>query len=305
MQDLNDLMVFAAVVEHGSFTTAARALGIAKSQVSHRIAKLEERLDLRLVQRTTRKLKVTDVGQQYYRHCRAILVEAGHAQRVADQAHDAPSGQVRVCCPSLLGELMLGPVVADFMRAFPEVALIMDAGTRGVDLIEGGYDVVFRVRTRIEDSRMVARSFGLDPQVLVAAPQLLDGCMPQSPEQLAGLPSLAISLPVSSRHHLWELSRRGHRRSAVEHHPRLVTDDLLTLKRATVQGLGMTVLPRFLCRGELEDGTLQEVLPDWQPAPANVHAIYPSRQGLSSAVRGFLDYITPRMETSIRRMQGA
>lgn len=304
MQDLNDLAVFAAVVEHGSFTAAARALGIAKSQASQRVAKLEARLDLRLVQRTTRKLSITEVGQRYYRHCRAILVEAGHAQRVADQAHDAPSGQVRICCPSLLGELILGPIVADFMRAFPDVALTMDAGTRGVDVIEGGYDVVFRVRTRIEDSRMVARSFGLDSQVLVAAPQLLDGCMPQTPEQLAGFPSLAIALPVSSRHHVWELSRRGRRKSVVEHHPRLVTDDLLTLKRATVQGLGVTVLPRFLCRGELEDGRLHEVLPGWKPAAANVHAIYPSRQGLASAVRGFLDFIAPRMEASIRRMQG-
>src|SRR5699024_386712 len=134
MQDLNDLAVFAAVVEHGSFTAAARALGIAKSHASHRVAKLEARLDLRLVQRTSRNLSVTEVGQRYYRHCRAILIEAGFAQRVADQAHDAPSGQVRLCCPSLLGELILGPIVADFMRAYPDVALTMDAGKRGVDL---------------------------------------------------------------------------------------------------------------------------------------------------------------------------
>lgn len=305
MHDFNDLAVFAAVVENGSFTAAARALGIAKSQASHRVARLEERLDLRLIQRTTRKLKVTEVGERYYRHCRAILVEAEHAQRVADQAHDAPSGHVRACCPALLGELFLGPIVAEFMRAFPEVSLTLDAGTRGVDVIGDGYDMIFRVRTRIDDSTMVARSFGLDHQVLVAAPSLLDGRSPKMPAQLAGFPSLAISLPVSARHHVWELSCRGRRKAAVEHHPHLVTDDLLTLKRAAVQGLGLTVLPRFLCAGELGRGQLCEVLPGWQPAAANVHVVYPSRRGLSSAVREFLDFVAPRMEAALKRMQEA
>jgi DNA-binding transcriptional LysR family regulator len=123
--------------------------------------------------RTTRQLHVTEVGQRYYRRCRTMVIEAEHAQRVADAAHAAPSGIVRVCCPPLFGELILGPIAAEFMQAFPDVQLTLDTSGQTVDVIGEGYDVVFSVRMRIADSTLVVRSFGLDPQVLVGSPALL------------------------------------------------------------------------------------------------------------------------------------
>lgn len=304
MHDFNDLAVFAAVVESGSFTGAARSLGIAKSQASHRVARLEERLGLRLIQRTTRQLHVTEVGQRYYRHCRGMLVEAGHAQRIADAAHVAPNGHVRVCCPALFGELILGPIAADFMRDFADVHLTLDTSGQSLDVIGDGYDVVFRVRPHIADSSLVVRSFGVDRQVLVASPDLLARYRtPDTPEQLTVFPSMDLRLPALSSRHLWYLSDTGRSQRVVDHHPRLVTDDMLTLRRAALMGLGLVVLPRFMCAEDLARGRLAIVLDGWEPAPGNVHAVYPSRRGQPAAVRGFLDYVAPRLEAALERMQ--
>lgn len=306
MYDLNDLATFAAVVEHGSFTAAAAALGIAKSQISHRVARLEERLGVRLIQRTTRRLHVTEIGQRYYQHCRAMLAEAGRAQHVVEAAHAVPNGSVHVACPTLFSELILGQIVTEFMRALPQVRVKLDAVNRTVDVIAEGYDVAFRVRTQIEDSSLVVRSFGLDGQVLVAGRTYLDTYgRPRAPNRLAGFDSLGMAMDTVHGRHLWQLSgARGKGECVVEHRPRLVTDDMLTLKRAALLGLGLVVLPEFLCADAIASGELERVLPGWECAPGNVHAVYPSRHGQPPAVRSFIDFVAPRIEAVLKDMRG-
>jgi DNA-binding transcriptional LysR family regulator len=304
MHDLNDLAVFAAVVEHGSFTAAADARGIAKSQISHRVARLEERLGVRLIQRTTRQLHVTEVGQHYYQRCRAMLAEAERAQRVADTAHAAPNGNVLASCPPLLGELILGSIAADFIQAYPNVRLVLDTTNRPVDVVGEGYDVAFRVRAQIGDSSLVVRSFGLVRQALVIAPAwLCEHGRPHAPEELDGLASMATGAKSQNGRYQWRLSGRGKAERLIEHRPRLVTDDLSVLKRAALHGSGIVELPRFFCAGELARGELETVPAGWEPVPGKVHAVYPSRHGQPPAVRSFLDFVAPRIETALRHLQ--
>ena len=300
MQDLNDLAMFAAVVEHGSFTAAAAALGVAKSHVSQRISRLETRLGVRLVQRTTRKHHVTEIGNRYYCHCRQMLLEAERAQRLVESAHGEPSGELRVACSPLFSQLILGPIAADYLGRHPQVRLQFDVLNRDVDVIEEGYDAAFRVRSEIEDSSLVMRSFGIGQQMLVASPALLDARPAlRRPADLAALPSLGMSMAAERGRHRWHLRSRQGDESVVEHHPRFVTDDMLTLVRAATTGIGVALLPGFLCVEPLARDTLRIVLPRWRPLAVNIHAVYASRRGLSSALRSFLDFVAPRIEAKL------
>lgn len=294
-EDLNDMAVFAALVECGSFTAAAEHLGIGKSQVSQRLARLEKRLGMRLVQRTTRQQQVTEFGHGYYRHCRDMLDAAQRAQQMAEQATDRVKGSLRAVCPPLFSELILGPIVVDFMRAFPDVQLVIDQKYREVDVVREGYDLAIRIREQIGDSTLVARSIGKDGHVLVASPQLLRGRSPATPHELDSLPSLSMGAGAATGGCLWHLHDPQGGHYTHRHAPRLISDDLLMLREAATAGHGVVALPGFLCTEQLAHGELVLVLPAWSLPPVDLHVVYPSRQGQPPAVRAFIDFATPRI----------
>lgn len=294
-QDLNDMAVFAAVVECGSFTAAADQLEVGKSQVSQRIARLEKRLDMRLIQRTTRQQQITDFGQTYYRHCRDMLDAADRAQKLADQATVTAAGNVRVVCPPLFSELILGPIVVDFMCAFADVQLLIDQKYRDVDIVREGYDLAFRIRDHISDSTLVARSMGRDGHVLVASPALLGQRELAGIEELDALPSLAMAAGSTHGRYQWQLTGPHGVSRTCRHAPRLISDDLLMLRAAAVAGQGVVALPGFLCAEQIACGELVIVLPGWSLPMVDVHAVYPSRQGQPPAVRSFIQFVAPRI----------
>ncbi|WP_230370116.1 LysR family transcriptional regulator [Paludibacterium denitrificans] len=195
MPDLNDLLYFAKVVEHGGFMAASRVLGIPKSRLSRRVAELEERLGVRLLQRTTRRLALTDVGNSYYAHCQAMLAEAEAAEDAIARITAEPRGLVRVSCPELLANTLLSPILPRFMAAHPQVRIWLEATNRRVDLIEEGIDVAIRVRHVIDDSaNLVVRQLGISRVILVASPTLLGNApLPQHPTELGTLPVLTMS----------------------------------------------------------------------------------------------------------------
>lgn len=294
-QDLNDMAVFAAVVECGSFTAAAAHLEVGKSQVSQRIARLEKCLGMRLIQRTTRQQQITDFGQTYYRHCRDMLDAAERAQKLADQATETAAGNVRAVCPPLFSELILGPIVVEFMRAYPHVHLHIDQKYREVDIVREGYDLAFRIRDHITDSTLVARSMGHDGHVLVASPDLLGGQIPAGPEDLDGLPSLAMAAGSAYGRHQWQLTGPHGAGRTLRYAPRLISDDLLMLRAAAVAAHGVVALPGFLCAEQVKRGALVIVLPEWSLPMVDIHAVYPSRQGQPPAVRSFIEFVGPRI----------
>ena len=290
MQDLNDMLYFAEVVDAGGFAAAGRTLGVTKSRLSRRVAVLEARLGVRLLQRTTRKLSLTTAGELYHRHCVAMCDEARAADEAVAQAQSEPRGTIRVNCPVTLAQTVLGPILPQFAAMHPLVNVVMEVSNRVVDLVEDGVDVALRVRPSTADSgSLVVKHLGTTQSLLVASPALLERQRPDAPADLAQLDTVAMS--ANDGRASWKLLGPGGAEYLFQHQPRFVADDLLTLKFAVLAGMGACVLPDYMCHDELDDGRLVPVLPGWQPQPAVVHAVFPSRRGLLPAVRTFLDFL--------------
>lgn len=297
MQDLNDLYYYVQVVDHGGFAPAGRAIGEPKSKLSRRVAALEERLGVRLLQRSTRQVRVTEIGGIYHSHCKAMLIQADAAQEAIDASRAEPCGTLRLSCPIALLDLHVADMLVDYQRRFPRVQLHLDATNRQVDVIEEAYDLAIRVRPPpLEDSELVLRVLTERSQCLVASPALLaEQRQPQAPSELSGLPSLALGLP--QQRHAWQLIGPDQHQARVEHQPRLVTRSMPTLLKAAIAGIGIVQLPTLMVRAPLADGRLERVLANWSPQREIIHVVFPSRRGLLPAVRGLIDFLAARFET--------
>lgn len=289
MQDLNDLYFFVQVADHGSYAAAGRALGVPRSKLSRRIIALEERLGIRLIQRSTRKLQITEIGQEFYRHCVAMLVEAEAAQEVIDRSRSGPQGLLRVSAPPALVCFEVGPMVARYMEANPHVIVELESTSRRIDLISEGIDVAIRVRfPPIEGSELTMRVLGNSAQRLVGSPKLIANLpKPIKPSDLSALPSLDLG-PLN-RAHVWKLDGPDQAHVSIPHTPRLVTDDMSQLLYAATEGVGVVQLPSMVTEDGIRNGTIIDLLPGWLPIAGSVQAIFPSRRGLLPSVRTFID----------------
>jgi DNA-binding transcriptional LysR family regulator len=288
--DLNEILVFARVVQAGSFTIAAAELGMPKSTVSRKVSELETRLKARLLQRTTRKLSLTDVGRTYYDHCARIVSEIDDAERAVGSLQDTPRGLLRVTAPVNAG--YLGSIVSDFLKRYPEVRLELVATERVVDLVEERFDVGIRAGT-LADSSLIARSLGSAKWFLVATPAYLKKRgRPRSPDDLGSHDSLVFGGgPASAGVRLASGDRSAH----VVVSPRLSVSDMDVLHAATIDGLGIALLPAFYCVEDLRARRLERVLPEWDAPATPVHAVYPSTRHVSPKVKSFLDHLQQRM----------
>lgn len=291
MQDLNDLYYFAKVVEHGGFTAASRLLGIPKSRLSRRIAELELRLGVRLLQRTTRKLALTDVGERYLRHCQAMLLEAEQADEAVASLTSEPRGRLRVSCPVVLASTRLPQIITDFMLRHPQVRLEMLLTNQRVDLLDENIDVALRVRDEEDEApSLIARKLHPAQAFIVAAPALLDGQPIERPEDLARLQVLG-ALEIDRKVHFLLQDAQGNRRElALE--ARLSIDDFAVRKTAALAGLGISMLPRLYCQTELDSGELIRLLPEWNLPGGYLQAVYTHRRGMLPAVRAWIEHLT-------------
>lgn len=256
MQDLNDLAYFVHVVDHGGFAPAGRALGEPKSKLSRRIANLEARLGVQLIQRSPRRFAVTEIGQNYYRHCRAMLVEAEAAQETIELTRAEPCGIVRITCPIGLLHANVGSMLAKFMVRYPCVDLHLEATDRRVDLVGEAVDLAIRVRpTPLEDSELVMRPLGNRRQCLVAGSSLVEQTnVPLVPQDLTQFPSLGLGWPQYE--YEWMLIGPDLRQVQIKHQPRFITHDMAALRSAAVAGVGVVQLPYLVVRDELQRGCL-------------------------------------------------
>jgi DNA-binding transcriptional LysR family regulator len=291
VQDLNDMLYFAEVVDRGSFAAAGRSLGLPKSKLSRRVAELEGRLGVRLLQRTTRKLSLTQAGELYHRHCVAMREDAEAAEEAVAQVQSEPHGTIRVTSPVTLTQSSLGHLIPAFLARHPKVRIDLQVSNRVVDLVQEGVDVALRVRPTLDDSgSLVVKSLGTSLGLLVASPaQLERQGRPQAFEDLQRMSTVAMSA-IDSRTS-WRLTGPAGRELELQHRPVYLADDLLTLKYAVLQGTGMCILPDYMCGREVQRGELEIVLPGWAPLPWYIHAVFPSRRGMVPAVRRFLDYL--------------
>lgn len=309
MQDLNDLYYFVQVVDHGGFAPAARVLGEQKSKLSRRIQALEDRVGVRLINRSSRHFSVTDIGRAYYERCRAVLVEAEAADQILAQVRSEPAGVLKVSCPVALLNFHLGPIFAAFLKAYPAVELHLESSNRRVDVIAEGFDVAIRARfPPLEVSELMMRQLDISTQCLVASPALLqafvakDAPLPDaglqggiigealtSPQDLRGLPSLSMTSPNEKQ--LWQLEHPDGQMLSIPHKPHLMTDDMSVLREAALAGVGVVQLPTMLVWKDIEAGRLVHVLPDWRPKAAIIHAVFPSKRGLLPSLRALLDFL--------------
>jgi len=291
MQDLNDIFYFAEVVDRGGFAAAGRALGIPKSKLSRRVAELEHRLGVRLLQRTTRKLSLTEAGELYHRHAVAMREQAEAAEEAVAIVQNEPRGTIRVTCPVTLAQTTVGPVLPKFLKEHPHVRIDMLVTNRVIDLVQEGVDVALRVRTTVDDSgSLIVKKLAITQSLLVASPQQLarEG-RPYSTDDLVKLSTVAMS--AADGRASWQLVGPHGREFTLQHRPSLTADDLLTLRYFVLEGNGISVLPDYMVHRDIREGRLEEVLPGWAPLPGVIHAVFPSRRGLVPAIRRFLDYL--------------
>ena len=301
ISDLNDLRLFAEVVEHGSFTAAARVLGVQTSKLSRRIRALEEELAVRLLNRTSRSLSLTETGRLFHQHCLALVAEAKAAKDIVDWTQSRPQGTVRISCPVGLLESGISTIIARYVRDNPDVQVLLDATNRRADVVEEGLDFAIRVRLPpLENTDLAVRQLGLSIHILVASPEMAARHpAPTSIESVKEWPTLAMA--SASERFVWNLVDVEGRVTSWAHRPRLATDDLASLRVAALSGVGVAMLPRELVEADIQAGRLQHLLPGLATTPALVHAIFPTRRGMVPAVRHLLDALVTGFEDMNRK----
>jgi len=294
--DLNDLRLFAEVVEHGSYTAAARSLGLQTSKLSRRIRALEEELGVRLLNRTSRSLSLTETGRQFHPHCLALVAQAKAAKDVVDRTRSKPQGTVRISCPVALLESGISAIIVRYVQDNPDVQVLLDATNRRVDVIEEGLDFAIRVRLPpLEDTDLAVRQLGVSMHILVVSPELAARHpKPTSIESLKAWPTL--SMASNSERHVWNLVDAEGRATSWVHRPRLATDDLASLRVAAMSGVGVAMLPRELVEADIQAGHLHHLLPGLATPQGLVHAIFATRRGMVPAVRHLLDALVAGFE---------
>jgi len=291
-QDLNNLYFFARVVDFGSFTAAAEALGLQTSKLSRRVGALENELGVRLLNRTTRRLSLTEAGKTFHGHCVALIAEAAAAKDAINQTLSAPRGIVRVSCPTGLLQGGVAKILAGYLGAHPQVRIALEATNRRVDVVDEGIDIAIRVRVPpLEDSDLAMRSFGGSPMILVASPALVAAHgQPQALTDIERMPTL--SMGTVGNEHSWHFVDADSKPAELTHTPCLSTDDLFTLRQAALHGVGVACLPALVVADDLSGGALVRLLPSLSSRSGVVHAVFPSRRGMVPAVRTLLDFLS-------------
>ena len=291
---LDDLYYYAMVVKHGGFAAAGRELGVPKSRLSRHVNRLEERLGVRLLQRSTRRFVVTDTGENLYRHCQAMLAEAESAFEVVEQAQSEPRGLLRVACPIALASTQLAPLIPRFLRRYPKVRLDLHVDNRRIDVLAERFDAALRVRTEPSgEDGLVMRRFAELCELLVASPDYLEQTgQPAHPDDLRQLSTLSFA-PGETQH--WTLNGPNGQQVDIEHAPRLLSHNFPVLRQAALDDLGIALLPASVIEADLASGRLVHVLPDWRLPQGVLHVVFPSRRGLLPAVRAFIDFLVDEL----------
>ena len=292
MDNLNAMEVFVRVVQAGSFSAAARALDLTPSAVSKQIGRLEDRLAARLINRTTRQLKLTDVGAAFYERCTRILADIAEAEQAVVDLHGAPRGVLKLNVPGAFGRLHIAPLIPEFLARYPEVTVDLGFNDRFIDLVEEGVDVVIRIG-ELADSSLIARRLAPNRRVVCGAPSYFQARgLPQVPEDLAQHNCLVYTYRASRND--WRFRGPDDSESVVQVSGNLESNNAEALRATVLQGLGVALLPLWLVGEDLKAGVLVEVLPDYHAPDSSIHAIYPPGRHLSPKVRGLVDFLAEK-----------
>lgn len=286
--DLNGFAVFVKVAETGGFTAAADALGLSKSMVSRQVSQLEDELGVRLLNRTTRRISLTEAGAVVFERASRIVSEAAEAVEEANCVEGAVRGTLRVNAPMTFGIRQLGPVLPEFLARHPELTVDLALNDRRVDLIEEGFDVSLRI-SALTDSSLIARQLAPVERHIVGAPSYFEKHgRPKRPSDLADHPFLLYTLLARPTH--LEMENGEGEREQVELKARMLCNNADAMLDAIAAGTGLALLPDFIGCDHLKSGALTRVLEDWSVPSLTLHAIYPHARHLSAKTRAFVDF---------------
>jgi len=296
MIDKNAMALYVKVVENNSFSRTAEREGMPVSTVSRKISELEKALGVRLLERSTRRLRMTEIGQDYYQRCRRGLEEFETANLMVKDQQAQVSGRLRLSVPPSISDVLVIPLIEDFQALYPNAIVNCLVTDRHVNHIEDGIDISLRVGD-LKDSSLVARRLLRYRSVLVASPGYL---------QRAGAPSHPNELPLHALVAFsrwdpavtWLLENNGEKHK-VTVQPRIAINDYAGVQSAVINGLGISEIPSVVCGPALQDGRLVEIMPEWRFSPVTLSAVYPSNRNLSRLVRLFKDFCVERIEALV------
>ncbi|RPH67212.1 MAG: LysR family transcriptional regulator [Burkholderiales bacterium] len=292
MSKFQQMQTFVAVVDAGSFVRAAEALGTSKAAVSRHVGELESRLGVRLMNRTTRRLSLTEDGSVFLERCRGLLAEVDEAEAEITARSGAASGLLRVNAPVTFGVRHLAPLWGEFMAAYPKVTLEVTLADRIVDLVDEGYDLAVRIAT-LPSSRLVSRRLSTTRMVLCASPRYLqEHGTPRRPAELAG--HEVISYTYWSTRDEWHFDGPQGEIS-VRTRPCLHTNSGDTCRAAALAHQGVILQPTFLVGEDLAAGTLVELMPEYRSIELGIYAVYPTRKHVSPKVRALIGFLAERL----------
>ena len=293
MENIADIAVFVQVVEAGSFTAAAEQIGLSKAVISKYVSRLERRLGARLLQRTTRRLTLTETGEALFQRGASALAVLEQAEQEVAHLTGAPRGRLRVTAPTYFGGSTLAPLLKDFVARYPEITLEIDLDDRFTDLVKDRFDVAVRISNSV-DPGLVARKLASSSLVAVAAPAYFKRRgMPHAPADLRDHVCLGYSLAKMPNE--WRFRAPRGRWTAVTVAGPVYCNNDFVLKQAALDGLGVALFPRFFVARELADGRLVQALPKFDTPALSINVVYASRHNLPPKVRAFVDFLAERL----------
>jgi DNA-binding transcriptional LysR family regulator len=290
MLDLKDVFYFVQVVDRGGFTSAGQSLRLPKSTLSHRVRELEEALGVRLLNRTSRRFGMTDVGTEFYQYALSLLKSAEIAEEAVRQRLTEPSGIIRMTTAVEIAQFALKELLPVFLNRHPKVQIVEITTDRMVDIVADGFDLALRGHTApLQNSTLIQRAIAHVPWFLFAGKGYLGrNKVPTSPDEVAQHATISM---VRKGPSTWTLKSSKKREVVVPIVPRFQSNNMVALKEAACADLGIVALPGYICREELQAGKLQLMLPDWTAADARMSALIPHRTGLLPAVRSLVDFL--------------
>ena len=295
LTDLDDFYCFGLVVEHGGFSAAERATDIPKSKLSRRVFNLEEKLGVRLIQRSSRHFAVTDIGMNIYRHAQVMMNAAQSAHDLVDHLSEEPRGVIKISVPVTVAQSELAKILPNFLKTYPEIKVQLQVTNRRVDIVNEGFDVALRVRANLDDDpSLVLRKFSNIEQHLFASQAYLNEYgTPKMPEDL--IEHRILSMADEHIDQIMILHDDQNQQKKIKINPILMGSNLMMLGSLVSQNCGIALLPDTIAHDYVVTGKLVRVLPDWKAPHGIFHAVYPSRRGLLPAVRVFIDYLVEHL----------
>ncbi len=293
METLTDIAVFVQVVDSGSFTAAAERLGMSKSVVSKYVTRLEDHLGARLLNRTTRRLSLTEIGRTFYEHSQSGLREIEEAEAEVSRLQGAPRGTLRLNAPMSFGILHIAPAIPDFIARYPELSVEMNLDDRQIDLVEEGFDLGIRI-AELPDSSLVARRLAPCKHVVCGAPGYFRRHgIPRNPEELRNHNAITFKYQSSARE--WHFISPAGTAVRIPVTGSIQMNNSLALRETLVREAGVSMIPTFIVGADIKEGTLRAVLTDHKTLELSIYAIYPQHRHLSPKVRAFVDFIADRI----------